>query len=93
MQLARFCLVGKQRSGRRVIVWRGVFKLLFMALLIGVPASTGIYLLFAEKWNPLAPLVGVAASLATTLLAITVNLFTPRRYLPTVGSPWSAPKV
>ena len=93
MRLDRFCLVGKQRSGHRVIVWRGVFKLLFLSLLLGVPVATGIYWLVVERWSPLAPLMGAAASMVTTLVALTINLFTPRRYLPTVGSPWKVPKI
>jgi hypothetical protein len=93
MRLDRFCLVGKQRSGHRVIVWRGVCKLLFLSLLLGIPAASAIYWLVVERWSPLAPLMGAAAGVVTTLAALLINLFTPRRYLPTVGSPWKGPKI
>jgi hypothetical protein len=93
MRFFRFCIVGKKRNGRRVVVWRGVFKLLLLSWLVGVPAATGVYLLVVQRWNPLAPLAGLAAGLASTLLAILFNLFTPKRSLPTVGSPWSGSKL
>ena len=93
MRFVRFCLVGKKRNGQRIIVWRGVLKLLVLACLLGAPSAAGIYWLVAERWTPMAPLAGLAAGVGTTLLAVLVNLFTPRRYLPTVGSPWSSPKI
>ena len=70
------------RQGRRVVRW-GYF---LMTALLLVASSTvgaaGFYYLVAERWDPLAPLVGAGAGSVAAVLTLLAVLRTPLQYLP-----------
>ena len=80
----RITLVGK-RKGRRVICWKSWLKLTGVTTVVGAVLATAAYLLLAQRWNPLAPLAGLGAGLAASLVCILANLFTPLQRLPVIG--------
>ncbi|MBN2508067.1 MAG: hypothetical protein JXQ71_15375 [Verrucomicrobia bacterium] len=80
----RITLVGK-RKGRRVICWKSWFRLTVATVLLGALMATAAYLLLARRWNPMAPLLGVGAGLAASLLCVLASLFTPLTRLPVIG--------
>jgi len=80
----RITLVGK-RNGRRVICWMSWLKLTLGTVTLGTLLATLAYVLLAQRWNFLAPLVGVSAGLVASLVCIIVNLFTPLARLPFIG--------
>ena len=80
----RITLVGKRR-GRRAICWKSWLKLTGATAALGALLATAAYLLLAQRWNPLAPLAGMSAGVAASLVCILANLFTPLARLPVIG--------
>jgi len=80
----RVTLVGRRRN-RRAICWSGFFKLTLLTVVAGTLLATGVYFLLVQRWNPQAPLAGAGAGLATSLITLVANLFTPLHRLPVLG--------
>lgn len=80
----RITLVGK-RNNRRVICWRVAIKFTVLTTTSGTVLATLAYLLLAQRWNPLAPLAGLAAGSVASVLCVLANLMTPIWRLPIIA--------
>ena len=72
------------RGGRRKVLWRQLLKISLIIIPIATVACSLGYLVFAQRWNPLAAWLGIASGFGTVLFIFLVNLFTPKRRLPFV---------
>jgi hypothetical protein len=80
-------LVGR-RGNKRVILWGNWAKTSLMVTVLAVALTTVAYLVFAQRWNPAAPLRGLFAGLGISVVLLLVNLLTPLRRLPFLPREW-----
>jgi uncharacterized membrane protein YagU involved in acid resistance len=82
-------LVG-HRQGRRVIRWGYVLLVGFSFTAFSMLVAVGLYYLLAQRWSPLALLVGTAAGIIATVLTLLAALRTPLHQLPLLK--WFGPE-
>jgi hypothetical protein len=71
-----------RRGNKRVILWGNVCRVSLIVTCAAVALTTAVYLAFAQRWNPDAPLRGLLGGLGISLVLLVVNLLTPMRRLP-----------
>lgn len=71
-------------GGRKKILWGPLLKLALLLIPLSTAATSGAYVVFAERWNPLAAYLGLAGGFAVVLVILLSNFFTPVFRLPFV---------
>lgn len=72
------------RHGRRVVRWGHFLMIALLLTVSSTVGAAGFYYLLAERWNPLAPLVGAGAGCVAAVLTLLAALRTPLQHLPII---------
>lgn len=72
----------KNRKGRRAVCWGPFLALTLVMLVLPAALSSGIYVLMAKRWNPLALYGGLVAGAITAVITLLFCLATPLYKLP-----------
>jgi hypothetical protein len=66
------------------VLWWQLLKISLVIVPIATAACSLSYLVFAQRWNPLAAWLGLAGGFGTVLFILLVHFFTPKNRLPLV---------
>jgi hypothetical protein len=79
--MMEFALV-KNRKGRRVVCWGPFLTITLIMLIVPAALASGVYVLVAKRWNPMALYGGLAAGAITSIITLVFSLVTPLYKLP-----------
>ena len=65
------------RQGRRIVRWGYFLSVALLLIASSTLSAVGLHYLLAERWDPRAPLVGVAAGFLAAALTLIIALRTP----------------
>ena len=70
------------RGGHRKILWKQLLKMSLVLVPVATASCSLAYVVFAERWNPLAAWLGLAGGVGSVLVIVIIHLFTPVNRLP-----------
>lgn len=77
----RMVLVGR-RGDKRVVLWGHWFRITLILIAVSAALTTLAYVVFAQRWNPQAPLLGCYGGAGISLVLLLVSLLAPLKRLP-----------
>jgi len=72
------------RQGRRIVRWGHFLMTALLLTASSTAGASGFYYLVADRWDPLAPLVGAGAGCVCAVLTLVAALRTPLQHLPII---------